>query len=165
MLRFSVETVIILLQNTSSRISPKFLSCDISNCFILINLNPLFDSLTICTNTPILHMAYNLEARDQFSVSCHSIIIFWSGGSISIDMARTGLVDAAGFEIKEKKFSYKCRRKEGNLKCCPTTVSKSGCINYIRWGGNIILKLYAVHDVTAKHILFVVCIYWIFLTH
>lgn len=124
MRRFSLGTVIILLQNTSSRISPKLLSCDISNHFILINLNPLFDSLTICINIPILFVAYNLQVPDLFSVSCHSILIFWSGGSVFTDIARTGLVDAAGFEIK--KFSYRCRRTEGNLKTCPTTVSKPG---------------------------------------
>jgi len=130
--RFSLETVIILLQNTSSRISAKLLSCDISNRFILLNLNPLSDSLTIYINTSAWYVAYNLQAPDLFAVSCHSIIIFWSGGSVFTDLVRTDLVDTAGFEIQKKKFSYKCSSKEGNLKCCLITVYKLGCINYIQ---------------------------------
>lgn len=113
--RFSLETAIILLWNTSSRICPKWFSCDTSNCFILIILNPRFTLQSLLYFTllhkytyirkTILHVAYSVQSPDLFSVSWHYIIILWSGGSVYTERTRIGLVDAAYFEIKGKRLA------------------------------------------------------------
>lgn len=114
--RYSLETAIILLRNTSSRISPKWLSCDVSNCCILIILNPLFVlSLLhkyIYIHTTILHVAYSIQSPDLFSVSWHYIIILWSGASVYTEGTRIGFVDAAHFEIKGKRLAPNVARRK-----------------------------------------------------